>query len=119
MRTKNLLLITVLMFAASGSLSAQNNIKYTNFKISEKQKKVSIDWSTDNSASANYFEIQKSKDGINFKTIALVLGADPSQKTCECYGCFDKVSKKAYYRLVHIDTNGIAQISETKLLAKN
>lgn len=119
MKIKNLLPIIIILAATSSQLKAQTTIKYTNFKISEKQNKVAIDWTTDGSVITNYFEIQKSTDGVNFKTIALVMGPDPSQKTCDCYGCFDKISKKAYYRLVHVDTSGIEQISETKLLAQN
>lgn len=100
----------------------QPKIKFTKFSISTDKKKIAIDWATDASVPTNYFEIQKSLDGVNFKTIALVLGPDPKQSTCDCYGCFDKyVRKKAkhsYYRLKHVDTNGEEQVSEAKLLAK-
>ena len=33
-----------------------------------------IDWATDNKVPTNYFEVERSSDGINFKTIALVFG---------------------------------------------
>lgn len=97
-------------------------IKFTKFTVSTEKKRVSIDWSTDNAAETNYFEIQKSVDGVNFKTIALVLGPDPKQLSGDCFGCFDKYiaknAKRSYYRLKHIDSNGVEQLSETKLLAK-
>lgn len=95
------------------------NINYTSFTVITKQHKVQLEWTTDNSVSTNYFEVQKSSDGKNFKTIALVLGPDPKKPGCDCYGCFDKQVQKtnAYYRLKHIDANGTAQLSEPKLLA--
>ena len=94
------------------------NIKYTSFTVSTRQHKVEIEWSTDNTIATNYFEVQKSSDGINFKTIALVLGPDPKKPACDCYGCFDKHMQKTntYYRLKHIGANGTAQLSEPKLL---
>ena len=68
----------------------------------------------------NYFEVEKSTDGKNFKTVAYVLGADPTKTDCECFGCFDKVTGKAkesYYRLKHVNTNGSVQFSEVRMLA--
>ena len=81
-----------------------------------------IDWKTDGATATNYFEVQKSMDGINFKTIALVLGPDPKQTTNDSYGFFDKDlaknAKQSYYRLVHIDADGNQKISTVKLLSK-
>jgi hypothetical protein len=98
------------------------NINYTSFTVSTKQNKVMLNWTTDNAVSTNYFEIQKSSDGVNYKTIALVMGPDPKQPGCDCYGCFEKLSgknvKQSYYRLKHINADGTGQLSETRLLAK-
>ena len=119
-----ILLISTIVFASSTGLKAQTYfINVTDFTISTKEQKVIIDWKTDGATATNYFAVQKSTDGINYKTVALVLGPDPKQKNSDCYGCSDKyVSKNAkhsYYRLVHIDTNGIEQISKAKLLARS
>ena len=81
-----------------------------------------IDWATDNKVPINYFEIERSNDGINFKTIALVLGPDPKQANCDCYKCFDKAgsnAKKYFYRLKHVSTDGEIELSEMKMLAIN
>ena len=97
----------------------KNKINFRRFVVSTDEKRVSISWSIENSATTNYFEIQKSADGLNFKTIALVLGPDPKQLKGDSYGCFDKYdrsAKLAYYRLKHIDANGTEQLSEPKLL---
>ena len=120
---KNLLRILLLstIILGSSGLIAQNRVNVTDFTVSAKEQKVIIDWKTDGATTANYFAIQKSSDGVNFKTVALVLGPDPKQKSGNCYACFDKYvakAQKSYYRLVHIDTEGNEQITEAKLLAK-
>ena len=116
-----ILLISTIVLSSSGLIAQNNKVKVTDFTVTAKEQKVIIDWKTDGT-DANYFAIQKSTDGINFKTVALVLGPDPKQKNGNCYGCFDKnlskTAKQSYYRLVHIDTDGNEQITETKLLAK-
>jgi hypothetical protein len=118
---KNLLtfFLPIIIFSVSSVTAQTNKINVTDFTVSAKQQKVIIDWKTDG-AMVNYFAIQKSADGINYKTIALVLGPDPKQKNCDCYGSYDKnVSKtsKQYYRLVHIAADGTEQFTEAKLLA--
>ena len=118
-----LLLIFTLIFTSTSGLIAQNRtINVTDFTVSAKEQKVIIDWKTDGATATNYFAIQKSTDGINYKTVALVLGPDPKQKNGDCYGCSDKYESKTakhfYYRLVHVDTDGNEQISEAKLLAR-
>ena len=120
---KNLLrtfFISILILVSSASLIAQNkNVNITDFSVSAKAKKVVIDWKTDGTTATNYFAIQKSTDGVNFKTVALVLGPDPKQKG-DCYACSDKYqpnTKHTYYRLVHVSTDGNEQITEAKQLA--
>jgi len=94
-------------------------INYTSFTVITKQHKVELEWATDNSVPTNYFEVQKSWDGKNYKTIALVLGPDPKKTGCDCYDWSDTQMQKkiTYYRLKHIDANGSAQLSEPKLSA--
>ena len=116
-----ILSISAIILISSGNLSAQNkNVHVTDFTVSAREQKVMIDWKTDGATATNYFAIQKSTDGVNFKTVALVLGPDPKQKNCDCYACADKfvkAAKQSYYRLVHIDADGNEQITEAKLLA--
>lgn len=116
-------LLSAFLLLASLNLLAQNHtVNITDFTVSAKEQKVMIDWKTDGATSTNYFEIQKSSDGVNFKTIAMVLGPDPKKTTCDCYGCFDKYlmkkSSQAFYRLVHVDVEGNQQISSVKILSK-
>ena len=104
------------------STPEQAKINITSFTVNIHEKRILIDWATDNKIPANYFEIQRSLDGINFKTILLVLGPDPKQTGCDCYECFDKPgtrTKKYFYRLKHVNKDGEFELSETKMLALN
>ena len=116
--------IAVLFIASSFVVNAQKShqpeINIIDFNVVMSQNKVNINWSTDKANPTNYFEVEKSSDGKNFKTVAYVLGADPARTDCDCYGCFDKVSKNyknSYYRLKHVDSEGVVEFSEVKMLA--
>ncbi len=117
------ILLSAIIFLASTSFAQQRDVNITGFTVSANENKVVLDWKTDGTLATNYFEVQKSADGINFKTIALVLGPDPKQTSGDSYGFFDKNLaknlKQSYYRLVHVDANGIQQLSAVKLLAKS
>jgi len=124
---KNLLrflfISTIVLANSTGLIAQKHTINVTDFTVSAKEQKVIIDWKTDGATATNYFAIQKSTDGINYKTVALVLGPDPKQKNGDCYDYADKyvskTAKHSYYRLVHIDTDGNEQITDAKLLARS
>ncbi len=128
MNTKNLnkcfFMVSIFtLIGLTGMSQAQMlKINYTSFTVNTVQKKIILDWATDNKTPTNYFEIQRSNDGKNFKTIALVMGPDPQKPNCDCYECLDKPSvnkQKYFYRLKHVDINGDVQLSETRVLAIN
>jgi len=119
---KNGFLVLFLCFALASNAqkATQAEINITSFQVAKAQNKVVIKWATDSASKTNYFEVEKSIDGKNFKTVAYVLGADPAQKDCDCFGCFDKIIGKAqtsYYRLKHVNSDGNVQFSEVKMLA--
>lgn len=120
--TQSIFISTIFLLTSTGLIAQNRNVNVTAFTLSIKEQKVLITWNTDGKATTNYFAIQKSTDGVNYKTVVLVLGPDPKQKDSDCYGCFDKyvpkTAKHSYYRLVHIDTDGNEQISEAKILTK-
>jgi hypothetical protein len=104
------------------ALASQQKLNFTSFTIKSNKNKIRIDWATDKKVPANYFEVERSSDGIEFTTVALVLGPDPKQTGCDCYQCFDKPdfkSKKYFYRLKHVGAAGQVELSETKMLAVN
>jgi hypothetical protein len=114
--------ILTLAYSRGRCQTQQARINYTSFTVNEVKKRIMIDWTTDNKVAANYFEIQRSVDGKNFKTIALVLGPDPKQANCDCYECFDNLKnnkQKYFYRIKHIGVDGDVELSETRMLAIN
>ncbi|HVZ97349.1 MAG TPA: hypothetical protein VG847_10765 [Chitinophagaceae bacterium] len=97
-----------------------STISYTSFTINSGVKGIMIDWSVADPDKANYFEIQRSTDGKDFRTVAMVLGPDPRQPSGDQYECIDKAAKKNkkyFYRLKHVSVNGDAELSQTKELA--
>ena len=112
------LLISSIVLGSTTLVAQTSKVKVTDFTVTAKEQKVIIDWKTDGTSATNYFAIQKSTDGINFKTVALVMGPDPKKANCDCYGCSDKYVKNAkYYRVVHVDNAGNEQITDAKVLA--
>jgi hypothetical protein len=116
------LAISLLLNSIAIGQTKQTTINYTSFTVNQLQKKIVIEWVTNNKELVNYFEIQRSTDGLNFRTVALVMGPDPKQSGGENYECFDKPApkiKKYFYRLNYVDSNGASEISETKMIAIN
>src|SRR5690242_2919255 len=117
-----LAMVLFLSFAlnVNAQKKSSDKINITQFQVIKKDNKVVINWTTAKDSPTNYFEVERSADGKNFKTVAYVLGADPTKTDCECFGCFDKVSTKggkSFYRLKHVNTDGDVQFSEVKMLA--
>ncbi len=116
--------LVALLTALNLTATAQNNnktINITNFTAYAKEAKIVIDWATDGASSTNYWEIQRSSDGVQFAAIALVLGPDPRQ-TGDKYQAADKLKDlkglPTYYRLRHVGTDGKEQLSHIIQLGK-
>jgi hypothetical protein len=112
--------LAILSIAGKSQNAEASHVKMLDFKVVKDGNKVEINWTTDKNASTNYFEVEKSGNGKDFKTVALVMGPDPSKTDCDCYGCFDKIktnSKVTYYRLKHVDSEGVAEFSAVKMIA--
>ena len=90
-------------------------VKIDSLTANVKDGKLSVSWSANDKASANYFEIQRSDDGKTFKTIGLVMGPDPAQGN-DKYAFMQKMKKKdegfAFYRVKYNEANGGEQLSE-------
>ena len=124
-KSKKRVLIFLMCFlinSASFCQATPVKIAYKDFQVAASKDRVMISWVLSNAIDANYFEVQESADGKNFKTIMFVLGADPKDETGRSYQCFDKQkksNKKSYYRLKHVDTSGFENLSDIKMLAIN
>jgi hypothetical protein len=107
----SLLLFIILINSKTIAQQAENDIKIniTEFSVSFKDQKIMVEWATDGLFSTNYWEIQESGDGLNFSTVALVLGPDPKQKG-DHYQFINNMkatkSTKFSYRLKHISLGG-------------
>jgi hypothetical protein len=110
------IVLVVMGFGATAqtAMNAARDINITNFTVYAKDTKIMVDWATDGSTTTNTWEVQRSTDGIQFTTIAYVLGADP-RKTGDQYTYAEKVKdtkiSNAYYRLRHVGADGSEQLS--------
>lgn len=77
-----------------------------------------MNWSN---TSANYYEIQASKDGKTFTTIGMVMGADP-KGAGNTFSFKQQMAKlkpgKAYYRVLLINNDQTATATEAVKIAR-
>ncbi len=109
-------------YAAGGPLP----VKYSSFDATVEDKAVSLKWVTEQELNHDRFEVQRSFDANNFKTIGLVLDAEISNGASKTYRFKDnsvELQGRAivYYRLKQIDISGgvsYSVILAVKLQAK-
>lgn len=91
--------------------------KIVDFKVESVDNSINLIWATENADNDNYFEVEKSKNGKNFRTVAIILGPDP-QKSDKEYDFVDKkiTGNTSYYRVKHVSSTGETQFSETKMI---
>jgi hypothetical protein len=89
-------------------------VELLNFKAFDKDEKVWLTWETASEKNNNYFNIERSQDGINFEVIGSMKGKGNS-KTISNYSFADKkpLSGMSYYRLAQYDLNGDLHYSKT------
>jgi hypothetical protein len=101
--------------ATAQTAKETTQINITNLTVYAKESKLFVDWTVESAAQVNYFEVQRSTDGIQFTTVALVLGPDPRQggdKFLYMEKVKDPKMVNAYYRLRHVGIDGKEQISK-------
>lgn len=99
-------------------------VKYISFTAAGSDKKVNVNWSTDYEVNNSNFEVERSFDGINFYTAAIVLDALTVKEGVKNYSYTDKAGTLAgkqivYYRLKQIDIKGAASNSNTVMVRLN
>lgn len=95
----------------AGVASAPLPVTYTSFSAKQNNNLISLYWQTASEQNNNYFEIQRSIDGINFEIIGKSSSkADANGNSSKLlnYTFEDKnpLSGFSYYRLKQIDFNG-------------
>jgi hypothetical protein len=91
----------------NNSLSALP-VEFIHFSANENFGGILLNWQTATEENNDYFAVEKSGDGINFKEIDKITGAGNSQSVLS-YSYTDRTAvagKKYYYRLKQIDFNG-------------
>lgn len=79
------------------------------------ERKVALTWTTVNEINNDYFEIERSQDGVSFNTIGWVDGAGNSNITLH-YNDYDEnpYNGVSYYRLKQTDFDGTYTYSEIR-----
>jgi autotransporter-associated beta strand protein len=100
-----------------GSTNGSNTlpIELTNFTATIQDKSVRINWITASETNNDYFNLERSLDGINWATIYTCNGAGTSTaKHSYYYSDNDELSGVVYYRISQTDFNGTKSTSENK-----
>jgi hypothetical protein len=90
--------------STTNNIAKSQPIKVFSFQGNRTNNKVSMQWVVTDNETAEQFEVERSIDGKNFSTVALVFGTDKAQT--ETYMFYEKsMSKKVSYRIKCIDKN--------------
>lgn len=85
-------------------------VTLTNLLAYKFEKNVSVEWTTTNESNIDFYEVEKSKDGLNFTSIGKLSAKNANHYS---YQLIDKenISGNNYYRLRIYEKSGIYQIS--------
>lgn len=82
-------------------------IELLSFDAIRNGTKVDVSWKTVSEKNNDYFSVERSKDAVNFETIAMVKGSSNSNSLLEYLEVdFEPLPGISYYRLKQIDHNG-------------
>jgi hypothetical protein len=91
-------------------------VKLVYFDAKAENQDALLTWQTASELNNSHFDVERSIDGKNFKTIGTVKGNGTTSKTIQ-YQFMDKeaanVSSTVFYRLRQVDFNGDAELSQT------
>ena len=98
-------LIIALLLASASSYS-QTSAEIVSFSIEKVSGAVAVTWTPSVVPESNHFEIQRSKDGANWKVIAIMFPFEDSSRM-HTYKYNDKslTEGNLYYRIRQIDIN--------------
>lgn len=86
-------------------------IELASFKAAYAANTVNIYWQTASEKTNDYFTIERSKDGVNYYTIAEIKGAGNSYTTLNySYTDYNPLQGVSYYRLTQTDYDGESKI---------
>lgn len=109
-------------FASSNSGVSPNGFNLTvlpvvfnGFFVTRSNNNIVLNWSTAQESNSSNYEVQRSFDGTNWSTIAIMMGAGNST-TVQQYNFTDKnmTAAVAYYRIKQVDIDGRYEYSTVK-----
>jgi len=88
-------------------------VEWVSFNAENEGQSVQLEWVTASEVNNDYFEIQRSKDGINWESVDIVYGAGYSNSPIY-YSAYDHqpMSGETYYRVSQTDFDGTIDYSE-------
>ena len=111
--------ILVALFLTSFTAVANDNIGFGKVSVetNNSTSKVIINWEANKGAEADYFEIERSFDQVNFQTAGIVLDALTTNNEFKYFSFKDndvllKDYNKVYYRLKRINANKTISLSK-------
>ncbi len=106
------------IMGGAGSCEIPLPVQLLFFNASLQDKNVKLIWSTASENNNKGFNIQKSKDGVNWENIAFVntkvAGGNTTIKQDYSFTDNQPYANKTYYRLQQIDFDGKSEFSNTK-----
>jgi hypothetical protein len=92
-------------------------VKYYSFDAFLSGSTVTCNWVTEQEINNNYFELERSFDGINYATAAIIFSAESNSGTTESYTYKDNAAvlqnnSIVYYRIKQVDKDGGASYSK-------
>jgi hypothetical protein len=89
------------------SVNSPLPIELLSFEAIRNGSKVDVSWKTISEKNNDYFIVERSKDAVNFETVAMVKGSSNSNSLLEYLEVdFEPLVGISYYRLKQIDNNG-------------
>jgi hypothetical protein len=92
-------------------------VELTSFNVTKDANSVELDWTTATELNSDYFDIERSDNGIDFESIGTLVAAGNSEQTLN-YNFIDDSPTNGfnYYRLALYDLDGNIAHTETKVV---
>ncbi len=101
----------------TSSTSASLPVVFSAFDATAKQGSVACQWTTEQEINNNYFELERSFDGRNFKPVAMIFSYESNSSIRRQYSYTDKSSSlqgktQVWYRIRQVDLDGQSSYSK-------
>jgi hypothetical protein len=98
-----------------------SKVEMQSFELAQTANTVKINWQTSREIRHNYFEIQRSFDGVNYEVIALMFAMEDAEKGAAYkyhdHLPFNQSAGDIYYRLRLVDLSGKSNLLSPKKLS--